>query len=85
MGSMFRNVLALRQISQRSLTTSTRKSVQNRVAEHQKLFQEDNGVPVHLKAGFRDVLLYRLTMLISFFGAGYSIYEIGKASFPQKK
>ncbi|XP_040205901.1 cytochrome c oxidase subunit 7A2, mitochondrial [Rana temporaria] len=85
MGSMFRNVLALRQISQRSLTTSTRKSVQNRVAEKQKLFQEDNGVPVHLKAGLSDALLYRLTMLLTVVGAGYSIYEIGKASLPRKK
>ncbi|XP_073482921.1 cytochrome c oxidase subunit 7A2, mitochondrial [Aquarana catesbeiana] len=85
MGSMFRNVLALRQISQRSLTTSTRKSVQNRVAEKQKVFQEDNGVPVHLKAGISDVLLYRVTMLLTIIGTGYSLFEIGRASFPQKK
>lgn len=82
---MFRNVLALRQISQRSLTTSTRKSVQNRVAEKQKVFQEDNGVPVHLKAGISDVLLYRVTMLLTIIGTGYSLFEIGRASFPQKK
>ncbi|XP_072264632.1 cytochrome c oxidase subunit 7A2, mitochondrial [Pyxicephalus adspersus] len=82
---MFRNLLALRQISQRTLSTSSRRSVQNKVAEKQKLFQEDNGIPVHLKAGVGDVLLYRLTMVMTVLGVGYCVYEIGKAALPQKK
>lgn len=30
--------------------------------------QEDNGLPVHIKGGFTDVLLYRLTMTITIAG-----------------
>ncbi|XP_063772895.1 cytochrome c oxidase subunit 7A2, mitochondrial [Pseudophryne corroboree] len=83
--TMFRNLLALRPISQRTFSTSTRKSLQNKVAEKQKLFQEDNGLPVHLKAGLSDALMYRLTMGITLFGTLYSIFEIVKASLPQKQ
>ncbi|KAM9315837.1 cytochrome c oxidase subunit 7A2, mitochondrial [Gastrophryne carolinensis] len=82
---MYRNLLALRQISQRTLSTSTRRSLQNKVPEKQKLFQEDNGVPVHLKAGFGDVFLYRVTMGLTIVGVGYCLYEIVKAALPQKK
>ncbi|KAM5165600.1 cytochrome c oxidase subunit 7A2, mitochondrial [Mantella aurantiaca] len=85
MGSMFRNLLALRQISQRTLYTSTRKSLQNKVPEKQKIFQADNELPVHLKGGLSDGVMYRITMIIATFGAGYCLFEIGKASFPQKK
>ncbi|XP_075718152.1 cytochrome c oxidase subunit 7A2, mitochondrial [Rhinoderma darwinii] len=81
---MFRNIQALRQISQRTFSSSTRRPFQNKVAEKQKLFQEDNGIPVHLKAGTSDVLLYRLTMGITVFGTGYCLFEIFKASFPKK-
>lgn len=31
-------------------------------------FQEDNGLPVHIKGGTTDVLLYRLTMTITLAG-----------------
>ncbi|XP_018414413.1 PREDICTED: cytochrome c oxidase subunit 7A2, mitochondrial [Nanorana parkeri] len=85
MGSMFRNLLALRQVCQRTLTTSTRKSVQNKVGEKQKLFQEDNGIPIYIKGGAGDILLYRVTMLITGFGTCYALYLIGNASLPPKK
>ncbi|NXP75768.1 CX7A2 oxidase, partial [Ramphastos sulfuratus] len=58
----------LRQLSQRTISTASRRQLENRVPEKQKLFQEDNGIPVHLKGGAMDVLLYRLTMGISVFG-----------------
>ncbi|XP_075058740.1 cytochrome c oxidase subunit 7A2, mitochondrial [Mixophyes fleayi] len=82
---MFRHLLALRPVSQRTLGTSSRRSLQNKVAEKQKLFQADNGLPVHLKAGLGDALLYRLTMGLTLFGTLYSVFEIVKASFPQKQ
>uniref|UniRef100_A0A671MPX1 Cytochrome c oxidase subunit 7A2, mitochondrial n=1 Tax=Sinocyclocheilus anshuiensis TaxID=1608454 RepID=A0A671MPX1_9TELE len=31
-------------------------------------FQEDNGMPVHLKGGTTDALLYRATMALTVFG-----------------
>ncbi|XP_068135477.1 cytochrome c oxidase subunit 7A2, mitochondrial [Hyperolius riggenbachi] len=80
---MFRNLLALRQISQRTISTSTRKSLQNKVPEKQKLFQADNDIPVHLKGGLGDVMLYRITMGLTIAGTGYAVYELFKASFPQ--
>uniref|UniRef100_A0A8C6M1E0 Cytochrome c oxidase subunit 7A2, mitochondrial n=1 Tax=Nothobranchius furzeri TaxID=105023 RepID=A0A8C6M1E0_NOTFU len=49
------------------------------------MFQEDNGIPVHLKGGTADALLYRMTMSLSVLGVGYVLYELVKASFPQKK
>lgn len=30
--------------------------------------QEDNGLPVHLKGGTQDVLLYRITMTLTMAG-----------------
>lgn len=37
------------------------------------LTQEDNGVPVHLKAGASDALLYRLTMALTV--GGKTLFE----------
>ncbi|NWU78863.1 CX7A2 oxidase, partial [Onychorhynchus coronatus] len=76
---------ALRQISQRTISTASRRQIENRVAEHQKLFQEDNGLPVHLKGGAKDALLYRATMLLTVFGTVYAIYHLGVSSMPKKQ
>ncbi|KFQ39201.1 hypothetical protein N332_02534, partial [Mesitornis unicolor] len=76
---------SLRQISQRTISTASRRQFQNRVAEKQKLFQEDNGIPVHLKGGVMDALLYRATMGIVVFGTGYVLYELFNASMPKKQ
>ena len=36
---------------------------------HSLLFeQEDNGMPIHLKGGLKDALLYRATMTLTVFG-----------------
>uniref|UniRef100_A0A2K6GTW5 Cytochrome c oxidase subunit 7A2, mitochondrial n=1 Tax=Propithecus coquereli TaxID=379532 RepID=A0A2K6GTW5_PROCO len=74
---MLRNLLALRQIAQR--TTSTASCRQT------KLFQEDNGIPVHLKDGVADALLYKATMIFTVGGTPYAIYELTMASFPKKQ
>ncbi|KAF1403962.1 Cytochrome c oxidase subunit 7A2, mitochondrial, partial [Spheniscus humboldti] len=58
----------LRQISRRTISTASRRQFENRVPEKQKLFQEDNGIPVHLKGGVMDALLYRVTMGLTVFG-----------------
>ncbi|KAF1505520.1 Cytochrome c oxidase subunit 7A2, mitochondrial, partial [Eudyptula minor novaehollandiae] len=58
----------LRQISRRTISTASRRQFENRVPEKQKLFQEDNGIPVHLKGGVMDALLYRVTMGLAVFG-----------------
>ncbi|KAK6490156.1 cytochrome c oxidase subunit 7A2 [Huso huso] len=82
---MLRNLLALRQISQRTLSTTARRQVQNKVPEKQKMFQEDNGIPVHLKGGVSDALLYRFTMALTVLGTGYVVYELVSAALPKKK
>ncbi|CAD7692741.1 unnamed protein product [Nyctereutes procyonoides] len=46
----------------RSFSSTARNRFQNRVAEKQKLFQADNDLPVHLKGGGTDNILYRVTM-----------------------
>uniref|UniRef100_A0A8C0M9W6 Cytochrome c oxidase subunit 7A2, mitochondrial n=2 Tax=Canis lupus TaxID=9612 RepID=A0A8C0M9W6_CANLF len=45
--------------------TVSRRQFENKVPEKQKLFQEDNGIPVHLKDGVADALLYRATMMLT--------------------
>ncbi|KAM6127038.1 cytochrome c oxidase subunit 7A2, mitochondrial [Pterocles gutturalis] len=82
---MWRNLLGLRQISQRTISTASRRQIENRVPEKQKLFQEDNGLPVHLKGGIMDALLYRVTMGLAVFGTVYVVYELLGASVPKKQ
>ncbi|KAM4628287.1 cytochrome c oxidase subunit 7A1, mitochondrial [Polymixia lowei] len=68
----------------RAFSTSTRQ-LRNKVPEAQKLFQEDNGLPVHIKGGTSDVLMYRATMTLTIAGTCYSLYWLLMASLPQKK
>ncbi|GAB0186120.1 cytochrome c oxidase subunit 7A2, mitochondrial [Grus americana] len=82
---MWRNLLGLRQISQRTISTASRRQFENRVPEKQKLFQEDNGIPVHLKGGVMDALLYRVTMGLTVVGTAYVVYELLAISMPKKQ
>ncbi|KFO88422.1 hypothetical protein N320_10863, partial [Buceros rhinoceros silvestris] len=75
----------LRQISQRTISTASRRQLENRVPEKQKLFQEDNDLPVHLKGGVMDALLYRVTMGLSVFGTAYVVYQLFVISMPKKQ
>ncbi|NXU35052.1 CX7A2 oxidase, partial [Drymodes brunneopygia] len=75
---------ALRQISRRTISTASRRQLENRVPENQKLFQEDNGLPVHLKGGAKDSLLYRTTTGLTLFGTIYSLYYLLDSSVPKK-
>ncbi|XP_068765939.1 cytochrome c oxidase subunit 7A1, mitochondrial [Struthio camelus] len=59
------------------------RSLHNRVAEHQKLFQEDNGLPVHLKGGALDTVLYRFTTLVCVVGTCCSLLSLARASLPR--
>ncbi|XP_061875612.1 LOW QUALITY PROTEIN: cytochrome c oxidase subunit 7A1, mitochondrial-like [Colius striatus] len=56
----------------------------NRVPEHQKLFQEDNGLPVHLKGGAKDSALYRVTTVLCTAGSCYALWALLQASRPKK-
>ncbi|XP_070843518.1 cytochrome c oxidase subunit 7A2b [Chaetodon trifascialis] len=82
---MNRHIFALQQVARRTIASSARRQANNKVPLNQKLFQEDNGVPVHLKGGTSDALLYRATMVLTVLGTGYVLYEVVKAAFPQKK
>ncbi|XP_034755307.1 cytochrome c oxidase subunit 7A2, mitochondrial [Etheostoma cragini] len=82
---MNRHIFALQQVARRTISSSVRRQVDNKVPQKQKMFQEDNGMPVHLKGGTSDALLYRTTMALTVLGAGYVVYELVKAAFPQKK
>ncbi|XP_040844449.1 cytochrome c oxidase subunit 7A2, mitochondrial-like [Ochotona curzoniae] len=82
---MLQNLLALRQITQRSISTAPQRHFENKVAEKKNLFQEDNGIPVHLKGGVADALLYRATMVLTVGGTAYVIYQLAMASFPKKQ
>ncbi|XP_036352244.1 cytochrome c oxidase subunit 7A2, mitochondrial-like [Ochotona princeps] len=82
---MLWNLLALGQITQRTINTASRRHIENEVLEKQKLFLEDNGIPVHLKGGVADALLYRATMVLAVGGTAYTIYQLTMASFPKKQ
>uniref|UniRef100_A0A8C9P8T4 Cytochrome c oxidase subunit 7A2, mitochondrial n=1 Tax=Spermophilus dauricus TaxID=99837 RepID=A0A8C9P8T4_SPEDA len=58
---------------------------ENNIPEKQKLFQEDNGIPAHLKGGVADALLYRATIILTVGGTGYAMYQLAMASFPKKQ
>ena len=81
---MLRN-LALCQIAKTTISTASRRQFENKVPEKQKLFQEDNGIPVYLKGGIADALLYRATMILTVGGTAYAMYELAVASFPKKQ
>ncbi|KAF1375045.1 hypothetical protein PFLUV_G00235350 [Perca fluviatilis] len=81
---MYRHLMGLRQLSRRSISSSARRQIDNCVKEKQKLFQEDNGIPIHLKGGSKDALLYRATMTLTVFGSGYVVYELLSAAMPKK-
>ncbi|KAF1393353.1 hypothetical protein PFLUV_G00014590 [Perca fluviatilis] len=71
-------------LASRAFSSSARQ-LKNKVPEAQKLFQEDNGLPVHIKGGTLDVVLYRATMTLTLGGTCYSLYWLLVASMPQKK
>ncbi|XP_061116613.1 cytochrome c oxidase subunit 7A2, mitochondrial-like [Conger conger] len=81
---MFRHLLVLRHVSRRSISSTARRQVENKVPKYQKIFQEDNGLPVHLKGGVKDAILYRITMTLTVVGTGAVIYQLVGASFPKK-
>ncbi|XP_056151683.1 cytochrome c oxidase subunit 7A2, mitochondrial-like [Lampris incognitus] len=81
---MYRRLTGFGQLYKRTITSSARRQIDNMVKEKQRLFQEDNGIPVHLKGGSKDALLYRATMALTVFGSGYVVYELLNAAMPKK-
>ncbi|XP_059389189.1 cytochrome c oxidase subunit 7A2, mitochondrial [Carassius carassius] len=79
-----RHLLSISRLASRAFSTTVRQ-MKNKVPERQKVFLEDNGLPVHIKGGTTDVLLYRLTMTITIVGAGFSCYWLLVASMPKSK
>ncbi|KAK7134001.1 hypothetical protein R3I94_015758 [Phoxinus phoxinus] len=82
---MFRHILTLQQVSRRQISGSVHRQLLNKVPEKQRLFQEVNGMPVHLKGGVSDAVLYRATMGLTVMGTACVIYQLVKAAVPQKK
>ncbi|KAK3559355.1 hypothetical protein QTP86_012767 [Hemibagrus guttatus] len=57
----------------------------NRVPDLQKIFQSSDGIPVHLKRGVPDRLLYRTTMALTAGGALYCLVALYIAAQPKNK
>ncbi|CAJ1066628.1 cytochrome c oxidase subunit 7A-related protein%2C mitochondrial-like [Xyrichtys novacula] len=57
----------------------------NKVPDLQKAFQRSDGVPVHLKRGLMDKLLYRTTMGLTVGGALYCLVALYIAAQPANK
>jgi len=56
-----------------------------RMLDNYAKFQKDDGVPVHLKGGFRDQVLYYSTVAICTFGLFEMFRNFYIMAFPQKK
>ncbi|KAM3859417.1 cytochrome c oxidase subunit 7A2-like, mitochondrial [Diretmus argenteus] len=56
----------------------------NRVPSFQKIFQAQDGIPVHLKRGLSDRLLYRTTMALTVGGTLYCLVALYMAAQPRK-
>ncbi|KAG8009206.1 Potassium voltage-gated channel subfamily G member 3 [Nibea albiflora] len=57
----------------------------NRVPDLQRIFQTSDGLPIHLKRGYPDRLLYRTTMALTVGGALYCLVALYIASQPSNK
>ncbi|KAM6208496.1 cytochrome c oxidase subunit 7A2-like, mitochondrial isoform 2-T2 [Sarcoramphus papa] len=57
----------------------------NKVPDLQKLFQQADGLPVHLKRGVPDKLLYRTTMALTIGGTIYCLVALYMASQPRNQ
>ncbi|XP_072229728.1 cytochrome c oxidase subunit 7A-related protein, mitochondrial [Leuresthes tenuis] len=57
----------------------------NRVPDLQRLFQTSDGIPIHLKRGVPDRLLYRTTMALTVGGVVYCLVALYIAAQPNKK
>ncbi|KAM4607783.1 cytochrome c oxidase subunit 7A2-like, mitochondrial [Polymixia lowei] len=57
----------------------------NKVPALQSLFQKSDGIPVHLKRGLMDKLLYRTTMGLTIGGTLYCLMALYIAAQPSNK
>ncbi|NXW74082.1 COX7R oxidase, partial [Hirundo rustica] len=57
----------------------------NNVPDLQKVFQRSDGLPVHLKRGYPDRMLYRTTMALTIGGTFYCLIALYIASQPKTK
>ncbi|XP_051900269.1 cytochrome c oxidase subunit 7A2, mitochondrial [Pristis pectinata] len=80
-----KHLLTLHRLASRPFSTSVRNQLKNKVLENQKIFQADNNLPVHLKGGTVDVVLYRITMAITVGGTMFSLYHLFHAALPKPK
>ncbi|XP_077407907.1 cytochrome c oxidase subunit 7A2-like, mitochondrial [Vanacampus margaritifer] len=60
-------------------------AVANKVPHFQKIFQKNDGVPVYLKRGLPDRLLYRTTMALTIGGGLYCLVALYMAAQPRKR
>ncbi|NWR46858.1 COX7R oxidase, partial [Regulus satrapa] len=57
----------------------------NKVPDLQKVFQRSDGLPVHLKRGYPDRMLYRTTMALTIGGTIYCLVALYIASQPKNQ
>nr|XP_020460864.1 cytochrome c oxidase subunit 7A-related protein, mitochondrial [Monopterus albus] len=57
----------------------------NKVPDFQRLFQASDSIPVHLKRGLPDRLLYRTTMALTLGGALYCLVALYITAQPRNK
>merc|ERR1711915_323619 len=74
----------------RAFTTAAPKRASNvhpgytKIRETMKHYQVDNGLPIHLKGGITDKLLFWTTIALNGIGIGMCLEFFYDASFPKK-
>ncbi|XP_043843961.1 cytochrome c oxidase subunit 7A-related protein, mitochondrial [Dromiciops gliroides] len=68
-----------------SETTTYDYAGKNKVPQLQTFFQKSDGIPVHLKYGLPDQMLYRTTMALTLGGTIYCLIALYMASRPKNK
>ncbi|XP_045768531.1 uncharacterized protein LOC123869587 [Maniola jurtina] len=59
--------------------------VSETIRKKQELFQKENDLPVHLKGGPVDAILYRLTMALCIVGLGGILHTVYTHAVPKKQ
>ncbi|KAG5870988.1 hypothetical protein JTB14_013459 [Gonioctena quinquepunctata] len=77
---LFNVAKACRQLA-RPASTDAVAAKSDKLKTIQKQLQVDDGVPIHLKRGFGDKLLYQFTVLCTLVGLGLSGQTIFKLTF----
>lgn len=82
---MLTSELLMHNFIKRRASSLKESSIPENIRRGFEKFQKDDGVPVYLKSGLTDVLLFRFTAICVVIGVVQSVHSVIKMAFPAKK